>query len=133
MNPIHYALNASLTTEAVVRVFNNAGITRPTQDAARIAQMFANANLVVSAWDGDHLVGVARALSDFCYCCYLSDLAVDAAYQRQGIGDALITQVRDAMGDGVSLILLSAPGAMGYYPKVGFTAADNAFVIKRQA
>jgi predicted N-acetyltransferase YhbS len=133
MNPIHYALNASLTTEAVVRVFNNAGITRPTHDAARIAQMFANANLVVSAWDGDHLVGVARALSDFCYCCYLSDLAVDAAYQRQGIGDALITQVRDAMGDGVSLILLSAPGAMGYYPKVGFTAADNAFVIKRQA
>jgi predicted N-acetyltransferase YhbS len=133
MNPIRYALNASLTTEAVVRVFNNAGITRPTHDTARIAQMFANANLVVSAWDGDHLVGVARALSDFCYCCYLSDLAVDAAYQRQGIGSALITQVRDAMGDGVSLILLSAPGAMGYYPKVGFTAADNAFVIKRQA
>ena len=133
MNPIRYALNASLTTEAVVRVFNNAGITRPTHDTVRIAQMFANANLVVSAWDGDHLVGVARALSDFCYCCYLSDLAVDAAYQRQGIGSALITQVRHAVGDGVSLILLSAPGAMGYYPKVGFTAADNAFVIKRQA
>ena len=133
MNPIRYALNASLTTEAVVHVFNNSGITRPTHDAARIAQMFANANLVVSAWDGDHLVGVARALSDFCYCCYLSDLAVDTAYQRQGIGDTLITQVRHAMGDGVSLILLSAPGAIGYYPKVGFTAADNAFVIKRQA
>lgn len=133
MNSIRYALNAPLSTEAVVRVFNNSGITRPTQDAARIAQMFANANVVVSAWDGDHLVGVARALSDFCYCCYLSDLAVDAAYQRQGIGDALINQVRHAMGDGVSLILLSAPAAMGYYPKVGFTAADNAFVIKRQA
>ena len=133
MNSIRYALNAPLSTEAVVCVFNNSGITRPTQDAARIAQMFANANVVVSAWDGDHLVGVARALSDFCYCCYLSDLAVDAAYQRRGIGDALINQVCHAMGDGVSLILLSAPGAMGYYPKVGFTAADNAFVIKRQA
>ena len=133
MNSIRFALNAPLSTEAVVRVFNNSGITRPTHDTARIAQMFANANVVVSAWDGDHLVGVARALSDFCYCCYLSDLAVDAAYQRQGIGNALITQVRHAIGDGVSLILLSAPGAMGYYPKVGFTAADNAFVIKRQA
>ena len=133
MNSIRYALNAPLSTQAVVRVFNNSGITRPTQDAARIAQMFANANVMVSAWDGDHLVGVARALSDFCYCCYLSDLAVDQAYQRQGIGDALITQVRHAMGDGVSLILLSAPAAMGYYPKVGFTTADNAFVIKRQA
>jgi predicted N-acetyltransferase YhbS len=58
---------------------------------------------------------------------------VDAAYQRQGIGESLIDQVRHAMGDGVSLILLSAPGAMNYYPKVGFTATDNAFVIKRQA
>lgn len=133
MPKIDYRLNTALNTADIIRVFNNSGITRPTQDAARIAQMFANANVVVSAWNGDHLVGVARALSDFCYCCYLSDLAVDAAYQRQGIGDALITQVRHAMGDGVSLILLSAPGAMGYYPKVGFTTADNAFVIKRQA
>jgi ribosomal protein S18 acetylase RimI-like enzyme len=57
---------------------------------------------------------------------------VDKAYQRRGIGDALLTQVRQALGPEVSLILLSAPTAMGYYPKVGFTAADNAFIIKRE-
>jgi len=59
-------------------------------------------------------------------------LAVDKAYQRQGIGDALLAQVRQAIGPEVSLILLSAPGAMGYYPKVGFTAANNAFIIQRE-
>jgi len=94
--------------------------------------MFANANLTISAWHDGSLVGVARGLTDHCYCCYLSDLAVDKAYQKQGIGDALLKQARQALGPEVSLILLSAPGAMDYYPKVGFTAADNAFVIKRE-
>ncbi len=94
--------------------------------------MFANANLIISAWHEGVLVGIARGLTDYSYCCYLSDLAVDKAYQKQGIGNALLTQVRQALGPEVSLILLSAPLAMGYYPNVGFTAADNAFIIKRE-
>lgn len=129
---IHYTDQASLDTSDVIRVFNASGISRPTQDAGRIGKMFAHANLIVSAWDEDVLVGVARGLTDHAYCCYLSDLAVDKAYQHQGIGEALLERVRDSLGPEVSLILLSAPSAMDYYPKVGFTHADNAFVIKRK-
>jgi ribosomal protein S18 acetylase RimI-like enzyme len=132
MKNIQYQVNTPLSTDDVVRVFNASGITRPTHDAARIKTMFANANLIVSAWHDGVLVGVARGLTDHSYCCYLSDWAVDKAYQQQGIGDALLKQTRQALGPEVSLILLSAPAAMGYYPKVGFTAADNAFVIKRE-
>lgn len=131
MKTIQYQVNAKLCVGDVIRVFNASGITRPTHDTARIETMFANANLIISARHEGTLVGVARGLTDHRYCCYLSDLAVDKAYQRQGIGSALLAQVRQALGPEVSLILLSAPEAMDYYPKVGFAHADNAFLIKR--
>ena len=73
--------------------------------------MFANADIVISAWDGARLVGVCRALTDFSYCCYLSDLAVDVTYQKHGIGRELIRRTQSLVGEEVSLILLSAPGA----------------------
>lgn len=129
---ITYRNNHPLDPAEVARVFEASGITRPTRDIPRIAKMLAHANLVISAWDGDRLVGVCRALTDFSYCCYLSDLAVDAAYQKHGIGRALVERTQALVGDEVSLILLSAPGAMSYYPKLGFTLADNGFVIRRQ-
>jgi predicted N-acetyltransferase YhbS len=129
---ITYQRGIALDAADVARVLDASGITRPTSDLARIHQMYTQANLVFSAWDGTRLIGVSRALTDFCYCCYLSDLAVDKAYQRQGIGLALIHLTRQAIGEGASLILLSAPQAMDYYPQVGFEQAGNAFIIKRK-
>lgn len=128
---IEYHLNLPLNPVDVARVFDASGITRPTHDLPRIARMFAAADLVISAWSEGVLVGVCRALTDYSYCCYLSDLAVDRAFQRQGIGQELIRQVQQHIGDQVSLILLSAPDAMDYYPAQGFTRAENAFLIKR--
>ena len=129
---IHYNSQAKLETNDVIRVFSASGITRPTHDAARIEKMLRHANLIVSAWHKNTLVGLARCLTDYSYCCYVSDLAVDKAYQHQGIGETLLTHVRETVGSDVSVVLLSAPGAMDYYPKVGFTHADNAFVIRRE-
>lgn len=128
---IDYRENQELDPAAVARLFDASGIVRPTSDIPRIARMFANANLVISAWDGLRL-GVSRALTDFSYCCYLSDLAVDADYQRRGIGQELLRRTQSLAGDEVTLILLSASGAMAYYPKVGLAQADNAFVLRRK-
>ncbi len=129
---IEYRENQPLDSVEIARLFGASGISRPTKDIPRIAQMFANANLVISAWDGAHLIGVCRALTDYSYCCYLSDLAVDLAYQQHGIGRELIRRTQAMIGEEVSLILLSAPGAMAYYPKLGFALADNAYVIRRK-
>ena len=129
---IEYRDNQPLEPVEIARVFEASGISRPTKDIPRIAQMFANANIVISAWDGARLVGVSRALTDYSYCCYLSDLAVDVAYQKHGLGRELIRRTQSIMGEEVSLILMSAPGAMAYYPKVGFALADNAYVIRRK-
>lgn len=131
MSSIEYRHNFPLAATDVAAVFVASGICRPTNDLARIEQMFANANLIFSAWHEGQLVGVCRALTDFSYCCYLSDLAVDKAFQKQGIGRELIDRVRSAIGEEVALILLSAPEAMTYYPKVGFKNVENGFIIKR--
>jgi ribosomal protein S18 acetylase RimI-like enzyme len=130
--PTHYDLDIKPTAEQLAMLFDSSGIRRPTRDLLRIQRMIDNANLVVTAWDGEKLVGIARALTDFCYCCYLSDLAVDKEYQRQGIGRELVERVKSATGEECSLILLSAPDAMSYYPAIGMEQADNAWIIKRK-
>lgn len=131
MFEIEYRHNFPLKAADVAAVFDASGIRRPTKDLARIERMFANANLTLSAWHEGKLVGVCRALTDFSYCCYLSDLAVANTYQKQGIGRELIARVQASIGDEVALILLSAPEAMAYYPKVGFEKIENGFIVKR--
>ena len=132
MSEIEYRHNYPLDPVDVARVFNASGITRPTADLPRIARMFAAPSLVISAWQSGQLIGVSRSLTDYSYCCYLSDLAVDKTFQGQGVGKELIKRTQAVIGEEVSLILLSAPGAMSYYPAVGFQRAENAFVIRRK-
>ncbi len=126
-----YRENEALDAAEVARLFDASGIRRPSADLERIATMFAHANLVLTARSGARLVGVARALTDFSYCCYLSDLAVDREFQGAGVGRELVRRVRERIGPGAMLLLLSAPEAMEYYPKLGFERVDNAFLIRR--
>lgn len=129
--PITYKSNLTPDTQLIIDLYNSSGINRPTADHERIAKMYANSNLVVTAWDGEQLVGIARSLTDFCYSCYLSDLAVRKEYQKDGIGRQLIALTKEVIGEQTMLLLLSAPAAMGYYPKVGFDQVENGFIIKR--
>jgi GNAT superfamily N-acetyltransferase len=104
---------------------------RPVDDAEAIAGMLANADLTVTAWDGELLVGVARSVTDFIYCCYLSDLAVDVAYQRQGIGVELIARTQAQLGPRCNLILLAAPAAADYYGHIGFNHHPRCWILPR--
>lgn len=105
------------------------GERRPIDDDACIDAMLANANLLITAWEGERLVGVARSVTDFAYCCYLSDLAVDAQIQRAGIGRELVRLTQAALGPKAKVILLSAPKAVDYYPRIGFSRHENAYII----
>jgi ribosomal protein S18 acetylase RimI-like enzyme len=131
MPDIFYSTAQRISPEQLASVFDRSGINRPTGDLPRMAKMLEHGNLLATAWDGDKLVGVARSLTDFCYCCYLSDLAVDRAYQNSGIGRRLIALTQEAIGPDSMLLLLAAPSAMTYYPKVGFDSLANAFMIPR--
>lgn len=102
------------------------GERRPVDDLTRLRDMVSHANLIITCRDGAKLVGIARAISDFSYCTYLSDLAVDEAYQKQGIGKELIRQSQKAAPQ-AKLILLSAPAAVGYYPKIGMTRHEHCY------
>jgi predicted N-acetyltransferase YhbS len=105
------------------------GERRPVDDRDRVAAMLKNANLVVSAWHGGKLVGISRALTDFVYVTYLSDLAVRVAYQKMGIGKELMRRTK-AAAPNAQIILLAAPAAQEYYPRVGFTHHPQAWVLK---
>ena len=129
---IKYLKNVDLNLEDIILVFEKSSINRPIGNKNRIKSMFDNSNLIISAWDQDKLVGLCRALTDFSYCCYLSDLAVDMDYQRQGIGRTMIDLVKKELSDEVALILLSAPSSMLFYPKVGFGKIENGFIINRE-
>jgi len=126
-----YRIDITPETDQIIDVYNSSGINRPTVDKERIKKMYDNSNLIVTAWDNEKLVGISRSLTDFCYCCYLSDLAVRKDYQKSGIGKKLIEITKNEIGEQTALILLSAPVAMDYYPKVGFQKTGNAFLIKR--
>jgi predicted N-acetyltransferase YhbS len=104
---------------------------RPVHDAATIAGMLRHADLILTARDGPKLVGVSRAITDYSYCTYLADLAVDEHYQKQGIGRELLRRTHEAAGLHTSLILLAAPKARGYYPHVGMTPHDSCWIIPR--
>ena len=102
---------------------------RPVEDPKCIKAMLEHANLLCTAWDGEKLVGVARSVTDFEYCCYLSDLAVDEAYQKKGVGRELIRLTQSRLGSRAKIILLAAPKAEGYYARIGFDAHRSAWVL----
>ena len=135
MNSIQYSTNRKISSDQFIDLLQRSTLAerRPVQDRSRIEKMLKHGNILVTAWDQDVLVGVSRALSDFSFCCYLSDLAVDEAYQHKGIGKELIRQTHLVAGEqDAMLILLAAPKAVGYYPKIGMEQFKECFVIKRK-
>jgi ribosomal protein S18 acetylase RimI-like enzyme len=101
---------------------------RPVDDAERFADMVRNANLVIVARIHGRLVGIARSITDGAYATYLSDIAVDVEFQHRGIGRDLIAKTREA-APRAKIVLLSAPAAAGYYPHIGFSAHNSAWVM----
>ena len=130
---ILYSTDTPINPIAFINLLHRSTLAerRPVDDAETIAGMLANADLTVTAWDGELLVGVARSVTDFTYCCYLSDLAVDVAYQRQGIGVELIAHTQAQLGPRCNLILLAAPAAADYYGHIGFKPHPRCWILPR--
>lgn len=129
---VNYIVDPELNAPDVADLFRRSTIRRPIDDLPRIGKMIAASDLTVAAFDGDKLVGYARSLTDFIWCCYLSDLAVDVEYQHKGIGKELIRITQEQLSEESMLLLLSAPEAMEYYPKVGFQKSENAWIKPRR-
>ncbi|MBZ0110930.1 MAG: GNAT family N-acetyltransferase [Thermoanaerobaculia bacterium] len=131
--PLSYSIRAPITVQQFVDVLKRSSLAerRPTEDLECLRGMIENSSLLVSAWNGDLLVGVARSVTDFHYCCYLSDLAVDEAFQRQGIGRRLQEITQDQLGPRCKMILLAAPAAATYYPHLGYVKHPDCWILAR--
>ncbi|TLD71974.1 GNAT family N-acetyltransferase [Phragmitibacter flavus] len=130
--PSHYSTDRKINCDQFVDLLQRSTLAerRPVDDPACIQAMLDHADLLCTAWDDDRLIGIARSVTDFHFCCYLSDLAVDKNYQRTGIGKQLIRLTMSMLGPKAKLILLSAPQATGYYPKIGFQSHPSAWIIE---
>jgi GNAT superfamily N-acetyltransferase len=128
---ITYRIGNDLDLDSVIDLYvtSTLGERRPVNDRGAMAAMLRNANLVVTAWDGQLLAGISRALTDFTFCTYLSDLAVRLSHQRQGIGKELIRITQREGGPKTRLILLAAPKAVEYYPHIGFTHHPQCWTV----
>lgn len=132
--PIEFSIEPELTVEEfqAILVASTLAERRPVQDPLRLEKMLHHADLIVTARDSGRLVGVSQAGTDFSYCCYLSDLAVDVQYQHQGIGRRLVEETHRAAGEDTTLILHAAPAAETYYPKIGMKYLPNCWTIPRK-
>ena len=128
--PIEYQLEPALTAAEFVDVLRRStlGERRPLDDIPRMEAMLRNADIIMTARCDGLVVGVARAVSDFSFCTYLSDLAVDENFQRRGIGRELIRRTQEAAGMNAKVILIAAPKAVDYYPHIGMTRHDSCWL-----
>ncbi len=131
--PVEYKINVAVTTDQFIDLLRATTLAdrRPVDDRACIEGMLNNSNLVVSAWNQDKLVGMARCMTDFHFACYLSDLAVDEQYQKQGIGKRLQELTQQQLGPKCKLILVAAPNANDYYEQIGYTHNPRCWWLER--
>lgn len=131
---LEYRTGNALDLDAVIELYraSTLGARRPVDQREHMASMLQHANLVITAWQGDQLVGIARSLSDFAFITYLSDLAVRDSHQRGGIGKELIRRTQ-AAAPSATLVLLAAPAAVDYYPHIGFTHHPQAWLLAPDA
>jgi GNAT superfamily N-acetyltransferase len=129
---IEYRVGNRLNLDEVIELYraSTLGERRPVDDRDCMRKMIENANLVITAWDGDLLVGISRSLTDFSYVTYLSDLAVRLTHQRKGVGKELIRRTKEESGQRTAIVLLAAPKAVDYYPHVGFTHHPQAWTLR---
>ena len=130
--PIHYLINEPVSTQQYIDLLQKTslGPRRSIQNADLITGMLQHSNLVISAWYKQELVGIARSVTDFYFCCYLADLAVTVRFQKEGIGKKLIEITEQQLQPECTLTLLAAPQAVTYYPKIGFSQHPSAWVKK---
>lgn len=133
MQSIEYKFNENISEEEFLNLLYASSLAerRPVHDKECISGMLNNSNLIISARDNGKLIGIARSVTDFHYCCYLSDIAVDLDYQNKGIGKELINQTKKKCNSLCKIILLSAPKAVNYYPKIGFKKHPQCWVLSQ--
>ena len=131
---IRYQSESDLSVDEYISLLVRSTLSerRPIEDREFMTRMVENADLIVTAREGGKLVGLARAITDWTYCTYLADLAVDSDYQKQGIGTELLKQTYQQTGDQTKLLLLSAPKAVGYYERIGLEKHPACFLYNEQ-
>lgn len=134
MGRVEYQQGNSLGLDEVIELYHAStlGERRPVHNREVMKGMMENSDLIITAWLNSRLIGIARTLTDFAYVAYLADLAVHGEFQKKGVGKELLKRTRDSLPPTCLLVLLSAPKANDYYPKMGFEHHPRAWTMPPQ-
>lgn len=130
---ITYRDEAQISAAQAIDLYirSSLGERRPINNLQTFESMLKHANLTITAWDGEQLIGISRSLTDFSYVAYLADLAVDQKYQRQGVGKKLVDETKIRLGPDCMIVLLAAPKANDYYEHIGFEHNPRAWTLRK--
>ncbi len=130
---IVYAQEQGLSVEDYVAVLAETIMRekRPLANTARIGEMIAGANFIVTAREDGTILGLARCITDFSWIAYCAELAVKESAQGRGIGAGIMARCKDLLGPRLGLVLISEPAAVGFYERIGFERQDSAFFRTR--
>lgn len=125
-NAIHYSFAKNFKEEELKELYDSVGWMSAAY-AGRMVKAFQNAGTVVSAWDGDKLIGLAEAIDDGELIAYIHYLLVGPEYQKQGVGRKLLELVKKQYENYLYLIVISEEKEkVEFYEKCGFYCKDGA-------
>ena len=100
------------------------------KDPADLKQVFGNSMFKCFAFNGA-LIGAGRALADGRDCAYICDVAVHPEHQGRGLGQEIITRLRQRAAGHKKILLYANPGTEPFYRKLGFRRMRTAMAIFR--
>ncbi len=128
--PIAYCSDLRPEPASIAALYRASPLYRPVEDVERIARMYAGSNIVLTAWEGERLVGILRGWTDFAYDGYICDLAVDPDCQKAGVGRELLDRAR-ALGPQIQFVLRASKIAADYYQHLGWQKIENGWFWPR--
>jgi len=131
INAYQIALHTERAIDAAaVRALYEAVHWWPDRQPAAIAAILGDAP-AVGAWDGDRLIGFARAVTDGVFRAYIEDVVVEPAYRRRGLATQMLRRLLAALADIETISLFCGPDLAGLYERLGFKASKSQVVLHR--
>lgn len=127
----NFKTDKQIQIEQLEKLYNDVEWYAYTKDMAVFQKALVNSLEVLSAWDGEELIGLIRVVGDGLTIIYIQDILVLNAYQNQCIATELMRQILEQYKDVRQKVLLTeeAPDVRHFYEKNGFTSCDQGNVV----
>jgi len=126
-----YNTDKKVDYDKLKTLFNEVGWNDKTDDINRLKAMVENSQIIVTAWDGETMVGFARCTTDYVFNGQINNVVVDSKYRRKGIGKVLINTILDSSKQ-VTYMLRGSIRNEKFYRSLGFEDGPISLIYRRK-